>query len=97
MRTPGGYKHSLSRFLIYPMAPDPVQVGEFLPQRSVQVELLRVYGIMLIRPFELSPKEETQFIRITCAEEIPGSTTGFPVWGGGRISHDVNSVRHIHV
>ena len=97
MRTPGGYKHSLSRFLIYPMAPNPVQVKKFLPQRTVKVELLRVYGIMCIRPFELSPEEETEFFCITCTEEIPGSTAGFPVRGGGCISHDVNSVRHIHV
>lgn len=79
------------------MAPDPVQVKQFLPQRTVKVELLRVYGIVLIRSFEFSPEEGTQFIRITCTEEIPGSTTEFSVWGGGCISHDVNSVRHIHV
>ena len=97
MRTPGGYKYSLSRLLIYPMAPNPVHVKEFLPQCTVKVELLRVYGVVLIRPLELPPEEGTQFIRITCTEEIPSGTTGFPVWGGGCISHDIDSVRHIHV
>ena len=97
MGTPGGYEYCLSRFLIYSIALDPVHVEQFLPQRTVEIDLLRVNGIMLIRPFELPPEKDAQFIRITCTEKIPSSTAGFPIRGWACISHDVDRIRHIHM
>lgn len=97
MRASSGNEYGLSWFLVNPVTGDVVVLVQLLPEGRIQVELLRVNGVVLVLTLELLTQELAQPRRVFRPKDIPRSTTGTTVRRGRSVCHDVDRVSHVHM
>ena len=97
MRTPSGDEDSLAGPLVNTVAHDAKSPVELLAERRVQVELLRVDGVVLELAAKLLVQERAQLRRVRRLVDVPRGAPRAAVGGRRRLGHDVDRVGHVHV
>ena len=97
MGTPSRNEHGIAGLLVDPMALNTILLEQLLPQACIQVELLRMNGIVLILSLELLSEELAQLRGIFDLEKVPSSRSGSTIRCRCGVEHDIDSVCHIYM
>lgn len=90
-------EHCFTGLLMYPETLNAIIIIQLLSQMRIQIELLGMYRVMLILPFELFLEEFTNLGGVFRPEQIPYGRSWASIRCLSCVHHDIAGIRHVHV